>query len=278
MKKGMELISDVDNCILHEGEAAFWWLGQQGFVLKFTGVVIYLDPFLTELPERNVPPLLKAKEISHADFILGSHDHGDHIDRCVWPILAKSSPKAKFIVPFYLCEQLSRELLIPRDRFIGLDDGLCVKISGVKITGLAAAHEFLDRDPDTGCYKYLSYVIETNGRTVYHAGDTCIYEGLQSKLKEWEKIDVMFLPINGRDGKRLRENCIGNMTYQEAVDLAGAVKPRLVVPAHYEMFDSNKENPLLFGDYLGAKYPQIDYWIGEHGTRVLVKLEVINER
>ena len=41
---------------------------------------------------------------------------------------------------------------------------------------------------------------------MYHSGDTCIYEGMYSKLRNWNKIDVMFIPINGRDAKRYREN------------------------------------------------------------------------
>jgi L-ascorbate 6-phosphate lactonase len=98
-------------------------------------------------------------------------------------------------------------------------------------------------------------------------------KGLRERLKKRDKIDVMFIPINGRDAKRYRKNCIGNMTYQEAVDLAGSIKPGLVVPAHYEMFTFNSEDPLLFTDYLEIKYPGIEYWIGSHGDMVLVKHE-----
>ncbi|MDO8685599.1 MAG: MBL fold metallo-hydrolase, partial [Clostridiales bacterium] len=171
-----------------------------------------------------------------------------------------------------LINSLCNDLEIPEHRFIGLDDGISVTAGNVlKITGIAAAHEFLDRDADTGCYPYLGYIIESNGCVIYHSGDTCIYEGLLTKLKKWNSIDVMFIPINGRDGKRYRGNCIGNMTYQEAVDLAGLVKPGLVVPSHYEMFNSNSEDPLLFADYISAKYPGIEYWIGDHGEMVVSK-------
>ena len=108
---------------------------------------------------------------------------------------------------------------------------------------------------------------EIYGHFSEHLG-RCIYEGLYGRLREFGKIDVMFLPINGRDGKRYRGNTIGNMTYQEAVDLAGTLKPGLVVPAHYEMFENNQEDPLLFADYISAKYPDVRYWIGGHGEIV----------
>ena len=46
----------------------------------------------------------------------------------------------------------------------------------------------------------------------------------------------MFLPINGRDPAR---GVPGNMTAAEAVDLADRVRPRFVVPHHYDMFTFN---------------------------------------
>lgn len=271
MRKGIELINEIDECILEKGKMSFWWLGQSGFVVKLGELVIYLDVFLSDHPKRNIPTLLKPEEIVNADFIFGSHDHTDHIDRKVWHKLSLSSPNAKFVVPSLLIKSLSADLDIPESRFIGIDDGVTVLNQNLKITGIAAAHEFLDQDARSGNYPYLGFIIEGNGCVLYHAGDTCIYEGMYSKLRKWDKIDVMFIPINGRDAKRFIANCIGNMTYQEAVDLAGSIKPNLVVPSHYEMFTSNSEDPLLFVDYLNAKYPGIKCWIGNHGEMVEVK-------
>ena len=51
-----------------------------------------------------------------------------------------------------------------------------------------------------------------------------------------DPFDVLFLPINGRDPAR---GVPGNMTAAEAVDLAARVRPRFVVPHHYDMFTFN---------------------------------------
>lgn len=271
MKTGLELIKDIQNCEVEKNNAAFWWIGQLSFIVKLEEVVIYFDPFLSEHKGRNVQSLLKPEEVTNADFIFGSHDHIDHIDRKVWNTLSKSSPRAKFIVPRILMEGLSHDLDIPIERFIGLDDGVTVTKRGLKISAIPAAHEFLDYDEALTSYPYLGFIVEGNGVTIYHSGDTCIYEGMQTRLRKWEKFDLMFLPINGRDGRRLRSNLIGNMTYQEAVDLAGTIKPDLVVPAHYEMFTENSEDPELFRDYLEIKYPTVKCWIGEHGEKVYIK-------
>ena len=270
MKTGLELIAEVDRCVLERGKMAFWWLGQIGYVVKLGEVVIYLDAFLSENPGRNIKPLLKPEEVINADFIFGSHDHIDHIDRSIWHQLSLSSPKAKFVVPKLLIKGLSEDLRISEDRFIGLDDGTSVVSEGLKITGIAAAHEFLDQDPDTGNFPYLGFIIEGNECILYHSGDTCVYEGMLSKLKKWDKFHVIFIPINGRDAKKYRANLIGNMTYQEAVDLTGNLRPKLVVPGHYEMFSANSQDPALFLDYLDAKYTGIQCWIGEHGEKVMV--------
>jgi len=270
MKSGLDLINEVDNCTLEKGKMAFWWLGQIGYVVKLGELVIYLDAFLAENPDRLVKPLLKPEEVVNADFIFGSHDHIDHIDRAVWHELSLSSPLAKFVVPQLLIKGLSKDLDILEDRFVGLDDDLSVILKGLKVTGIAAAHEFLDQDPKTGSFPYLSFVIEGNDCTLYHSGDTCIYEGMLTKLKKWNKFDVMFLPINGRDAKKYRSNLIGNMTYQEAVDLAGTLKPRLVVPAHYDMFCGNTQDPELFVDYLDAKYTGVKCWVGGYGEKVII--------
>ncbi|OGV78370.1 MAG: MBL fold metallo-hydrolase [Lentisphaerae bacterium RIFOXYB12_FULL_65_16] len=264
--RNQPLLDDVNACRVPRGALAFWWLGQHSFILKLGKTVLYIDPFLTALDRRQVPPLLKSEEITNADLVLGSHDHADHIDRAVWPVLAAASPRARFVVPKLLLAGLAKDLKIPKARFIGLDDGTRAESADVCITGIAAAHEFLDRDPRTGAYPYLGYVVEGNGCTVYHSGDSCVYEGLQTKLKQWS-FDLAFLPINGRDAKRLAAGCIGNMTYQEAADLAGALAPRLTVPTHYDMFAMNSENPALFTDYMRVKYPKLATRVCEHGQR-----------
>ncbi len=269
MPTGQALSQEIEATPAPRGSCAFWWLGQMGFVLKCGDQVLYVDAFLAAYPGRRIPPLLQPAEAAHASLILGTHDHADHIDRVVWPDWSHSAARAKFVVPEILKKQLSAELGIPPERMVGLTDLQTGEWNGVKITGIAAAHEFLDRDEPTGLYPYLGYVIEANGCTLYHSGDCCVYEGLQAKLSKW-KFDVMFLPINGRDARRLKMNIIGNMTYQEAADLAGALKPGLVVPAHFEMFEPNREDPQLFADYMAVKYPRQNVLIPRHGERMII--------
>ena len=150
-----------------------------------------------------------------------------------------------------------------------MNDGETIKINDVTISAIPAAHEFLDYDEKTGLYPHLGFIFEGNGVTVYHPGDCCIYEGIQAKLRKW-KIDIAMLPINGRDAERYARNCIGNMTYQEAADLAGVIKPSLTIPAHYDMFKGNSIDPQLFIDYMKVKYPALKTMVMEHGKVVTI--------
>ncbi len=117
----------------------------------------------------------------------------------------------------------------------------------------------------------MGYVLKADGVSLYHSGDTCNYEGLETKIKSFGILDAVFLPINGRDSYRYTHNCMGNMTFQEAVDLARALCPCLTVPAHYEMHAINLENPEKFEHYLKVKYPDIQCWIGKYGERITIK-------
>ena len=96
--------------------------------------------------------------------------------------------------------------------------------------------------------------------------DTVVSEGLKTQLSRW-KFDMMFLPINGRDAARFASGCIGNMTYQEAADLAGGLAPGMVMPTHYDMFTGNPGDPNAFAAYVKVKYPKQKHMIATQGVR-----------
>lgn len=257
-----ELIKEIRE--YNREDIACWWLGQMGFVFKLGNKTLYIDAFLTNLDGRNIEPLIKPEEVE-ADYILGTHDHIDHIDRPAWREIVKYNDRVKFIVPGLFRDSIVEDLGIDPDRVIAANEGDTIVLGDISVSSVASAHEFLDQDEETKQYPYLGYIIEYNNFKIYHSGDTCLYPGLIEKLKRFEKLDIAILPINGRDGTRYRANCIGNLTFQEAVDLAGYIKPEYLIPAHYEMFDFNSEDVNKFTDYLEAKYPSQKYVICKHG-------------
>jgi L-ascorbate 6-phosphate lactonase len=265
--QGTALLDDITHAQTEPGKAAFWWLGQHSFIVKGGETVLYIDPYLSPSPARQTPPLLTPEQVTNADLVLCTHDHGDHIDPDAIPGIAAASPAARFVVPRTAVDRM-RELGVPPERLLPLTDGETAEWHGVRVAAIKSKHERFDEVPGVG-FPFLGYVIELNGAALYHSGDTIVYEGLVTVLRGHQPA-VAFLPINGRCAERLSSGCIGNMTYQEAVDLAGDVGMQWAIPTHYDMFLGNQEDPAKFVRYLKVKFPEIRTWVGAAGQRVVV--------
>ena len=228
------------------------WLGQMGLLVELAGTKILIDYFASDVPERQTPVPIPADQLRDVDCFAGTHDHSDHIDRLAWKLWAKTCPESRFLFPAVYADSIADDG-IPANRQLPINRGESREIGNIMIHAIPAAHEFLSRDEQGRC-PCLQYIIEGDGLRLWHAGDTLRYEGLLPMLKSFGHFDAALLPINGRDGIRYRRNCIGNMTFQEAADLAGELRPGLVIPGHWDMFADNPGDPVAFADYLDAKY------------------------
>jgi L-ascorbate metabolism protein UlaG (beta-lactamase superfamily) len=268
MAAGRELIAEIENAAPEQGTLVFWWLGQQSWVVRTAKHTIWIDPFLAPGPRRQTPPLVGAGELTGADLILGTHDHRDHIDRVSLPAILEASAQARLVVPRGAAATLPQDGVEPA-RMLPIDDGVSHRHRGMRVTAIRARHESFDWSEEYG-YPHLQYVVECDGVAIHTAGDTLLFEGMLSRLSAWD-LTVTFLPINGRDAARYARGCMGNMTWQEAADLAGDLRARMTCPAHYEMFADNAQDPAPFRAYMEAKYPGLACWVGEPGTAVTVR-------
>jgi L-ascorbate metabolism protein UlaG (beta-lactamase superfamily) len=176
---------------------------------------------------------LRGRDLTGIDVAVSSHRHSDHLDPGTMPDLLAASPRATLVLPASL-EEHAAALGIDPARLQGIDAGEFVDLAGFRIRAVPSAHERLDKDA-AGRHLYLGFVIEVEGLRLYHSGDSMLYDGLADHLGG-EPFDVLFLPINGRDPAR---GVAGNMSAAEAVDLASIVRPRYLVPHHYDMFTFN---------------------------------------
>jgi L-ascorbate metabolism protein UlaG (beta-lactamase superfamily) len=249
----MGLISDIDGLKVGERALAFWGLGQVGVAIKGPEGVLYVDPYLTDSDgeggslERTFPPPLRPDEVTNADWVLLTHDHIDHTDPDTVLPLSAASPQVRFVAP-----STSRDTLVEAgldaERVVVPEVGKPMEVAGATVTAVPSAHTELEYDPERG-YTFLGYVIECNGVTVYHAGDTVVYDGLMETLSAWN-IDVAFVPINGRDFFRTAQNIIGNTDFREAAQLAETLDFGLIVPTHYDLFAFNGADPGHFVSHL----------------------------
>ena len=242
----------------------FRHLGQLGFLLDFGGTKVGLDLFVSPMKGRLVPPQAKAADLLDVAFFIGTHNHADHIDRPFWRELARLGCKAKFLVPAYVAADVVRDTGLKRTQVIGFRQGESITIGGIKATAVASAHERLEFDR-RGRSKSLGFILETKGWRIYHSGDCCLYEGLQTTLAKFGRFDAAFLPINGRDAWRLTHDFIGCMNEHEAVELAGELNVKVLVPGHYDMFKPNLGNVKECVVFAKAKYPKLKVIVPQTG-------------
>ena len=243
------LLADIQASDRRDGGFRLWWLGQSGFLLQWQGIHVLLDPYLsdsltkkysrTDKPHARMTELvIDPARLSFVDIVASTHNHTDHLDaETILPILA-ANPRLKVVIAEANRGFVADRLKIDAGLAIGLDDGTSVEISGIRFSGIASAHETLERDEE-GRSKYLGYVLQFGGWSIYHTGDTVRYEGMSDKLLPF-KINVALLPINGRSPER---HVPGNLFGHEAAHLARDIQAKLVIPCHYEMFEFNTASP-----------------------------------
>jgi L-ascorbate metabolism protein UlaG (beta-lactamase superfamily) len=226
-----------------------WWLGQSGFLVQWHGRHLVLDPYLSDslthkyaktnqphvrLTERVIAP----ERLNFIDVATSSHNHTDHLDRDTLLPLLQVNPKLELVIPEANREFVVNRLEVPIELPRGLDASGSLRVAGFTLHAVPAAHNHLARD-EHGRHKFLGYVIEAGPWTIYHSGDTLLYEGMEDRLRRWP-ITVALLPINGNRPER---GVAGNLNGREAATLGRNLGARVVIPCHYEMFAFNTASP-----------------------------------
>lgn len=241
--------------------------GQHGYAVKYGATVIHIDPFLSSYFEdilrgrpdatvRRFPPPLRPDEVINADYIVCTHDHLDHLDPGTIPSVAAASPHARFVAPL-ACKGHLLDLGVDEARIAAVrvnDTTTTFALSDdIIVTAVKGTHDGFHHDPARG-YPYLGFVFRFAGVTLYHAGDTQIYDGLIDALRPLD-VDVAILPINGGTYRTRALGFQGNMDFAEAADLGVAIGADWIIPSHYGMLSDNDEKVSRFVDYTKERYP-----------------------
>lgn len=250
------------NTKLTDQQIGLFYLGQEGFLIKYQDTYLLIDPYLSDYVDQNCctdtikwvrryPAPISAEEFDFVDYVLCTHAHFDHSDPATLSVIAKVNSKAKFIVPKPVRETIL-SYGICDDRMIDAVADEVLNLDGCKVVPIPSAHEELHVD-ENGNYYDLGYKILLGDTSIYHAGDCCIYDGLAERLIN---VDVLMVPVNGRSYyKRYIEDIIGNMTSEEAIILAKEVNAGMIIPMHYDLYDVNRINPAHFVDCLFSMNP-----------------------
>jgi L-ascorbate metabolism protein UlaG (beta-lactamase superfamily) len=176
----------------------FTWFRQSAMRYAADGLTLYIDPWGTTVDD------------APADVILLTHAHSDHYQPHEIERLRKQ--ETKIVAPKDLADEL-------RGDVTSVAPGETLEAAGVNIHTVPAyniVEERLDMHPQAN--GWVGYLIELEGRTYYHAGDT-------DALPELERLrtDVAMVPIGGTY----------TMDWREAAGFVKRMTPQLAVPMHF---------------------------------------------
>lgn len=202
------------------------FLGHAALHIEAEGLNALVDPFLTGNDQAPQGP----EAFSDLNYIFVSHGHGDHLGDAVE--LAKRN-KATVVTNVEICQYLGGKGVEMHPMQVG--GRFAFPFGRVKMTpaihgsGIQAAEgpAICGGDP-------AGFVFELEGKKLYYAGDTGL--SMEMQLIGEEGIDLAFLPIGGNF----------TMDIEDAVRAVKLIRPKRVVPMHYNTFPVIKADPQDF--------------------------------
>ncbi len=237
VKTGAELIEQIDRTI--SPTPALWWLGANGFIMRFATITFYLDP---QLSAAGAP--LDPDAIRHADLILSTQAAA--LDAPAAARILERSTNAKLVLPKSAADA-AHAAGIPFHRMTTTDADLRIEYFKDNLYGrvyaIPSARPALDWTP-LGGYPYLGYLIRFGRWTVYHAGPGRMYEGLADRLRPFN-VSVALLPV-GAD----------RFSISEAAELAIAIGAEWMVPVDTSGDTTGAEENAFAAHMLGQRPEQ----------------------
>lgn len=255
-------------------------LGGSGVLIRFSGAAVAIDPYLLntlgdrdpDAPpgwrDRNAPAPVHPADLTGLTHLLITHGHGDHFDVPTLEILLDANPGVTVVLPRPLAQNLPRR---GRPQIVYLASSIPQQLGEVTITAIPAAHTpqtAPQPQPDgAGGHAEVGYVVECGGHRVYHAGDTIVYDGLTEALSGC--VDTAILPVNGRSWSPRQPARLGNLSGEDAVDLAGEIGAVTVIPVHHVMLGSSAGGLASFEERL-AMWPDLTGQLLEPGSSLVL--------
>jgi L-ascorbate metabolism protein UlaG (beta-lactamase superfamily) len=176
------------------------------------------------------PFVLKGTLPADPDLVVVTHGHNDHLGETL-----------RLARPTVTTNEIAKVLKQRGIQVEGLNTGGGIEVDGVRVTMTPAVHSHVleigeERLPGGDA---AGMVVEMDGVTVYHAGDTALFSDMKT-IGALYSPDVALLPIGGR------------FTMDPAAAMCAArwVGAPLVIPIHYNTWPSIVQDPLPFKEAL----------------------------
>lgn len=185
---------------------------------------VLIDPFLTGNPKAATTP-----DKVDCDIICVTHGHGDHLGDTVAIARRTGATIAAIVEMSDWFQKLGLKT-------VGFNLGGTTRLGDTNITMVPALHSSSINAPglEFSAAMPVGMVIES-GRTVYHAGDTTLF-GDMKLVGDLYEPDVAMLPIGG----------FYTMDPKQAALAVKLIRPKTVIPMHFNTFDAIKSDPEEF--------------------------------
>ena len=204
--------------------------GHACFVVERDEQRVIIDPFLTGNPAADIGP----DQLPRLDAILLSHGHGDHLGDAV----ALSRRHKAVVVATY---ELAKFCADHGATTHGMHIGGAHQFPFGRVKLVPAFHGGQVEGDTTGSYTTnpCGVVVTIGGKTVYHTGDTGLTLEMQLLAGT---IDLMLVPIGDNY----------TMGVEDAARAVEFVKPKSVIPMHYNTWDLIRADPQAFRRLVGT--------------------------
>lgn len=192
--------------------ATITFLGHSCFQVQTGGKSILIDPFLTGNPQAAA-----SAESIHADAIIVSHGHGDHVGDTV--AIAKRT--GAVVISNYEISLWMKKQGVANTHDMSIGGSHRFDFGTVKLT---IAHHGSVLDDGTYGGSPAGVLLKTDAGTIYHAGDTALFGDMQ--LIGDEGIKVAILPVGDNY----------TMGPDDSLRAITLLRPVLVVPCHANTF------------------------------------------
>lgn len=212
--------------------ASLHYHGHSTFTLTTDdGTKIVIDPWFDENPMSDV----KTEDIEDVDFILCTHGHFDHFTDAI-PLAKRTGAT---LVSTFEVVSFAQSKGVENVHPMSIGGGFEFPFGYVKMT--PAVHGGQVAGDDSGAYTTVpgGFWMNLDGKRLYHAGDTALVMDMQLLRG---KVDLALLPIGDNF----------TMGPEDAVQAIDFIRPKVVIPIHYNTFDLIKQDPEAFKEKVGS--------------------------
>ncbi len=223
------------------------WVGHASLLIQLNSLNVLTDPIWSERaspvqfagPRRWVAPGIAFEDLPPLDVVLQSHNHYDHLDDGTVRRLARTHPRASWLVPLGL-STFVRERGVGVDRVRELDWWQDHTTESLRIAATPAMHFSSRGIGDRGDTLWCGFAIMApNGRRVYFAGDTGYHPDFGAIGARYGPFDVALMPIGAYEPRWFMRYL--HMNPEEAVAAFRALNAHMMVPIHWGTFKLTDE-------------------------------------